>query len=340
VPSLYANPDTNNYTRIISSIISLNTPYAGIKGSINACPYDKVVVYSPHPPHQDIVDSRGNDVVTVVPGSRRYIAQTRSAHRRKWLYAHSASIDVALGHRCTRVQVLWDPAYLSMPKTRITLSIAASSLTPEKSLFVIGSIIPLQRARVGFVERKIDIAGIPVDDVIRQVQLKNGRELRAYTKTTTTYYCGSRRSDCSIICYDTGARQGLAPGLYTRLEARQRLRPGERPAVAEFARGSWIPRYRAFNNVMIADAQVFQRLHWKTRKAFTRKGLHQGLRDYQNEHGARDTIRLKRRLLKPFAELMDAWDDLLADWSALDDPIADPINQGDKIIDVQTTSAV
>ena len=302
-----------NNKGILSSVLTSNSTHAGLPKSINSIPYDKVTIYSCSLPRACIVRGIDNEMVRIV--SRRYIPHEWSREHNRCRYAHSASVDVVIGTRSCRAFVSWDPNYRRMPMTRINLSIAAAALTPAELLQAVDSIIPAQCARVGCVECKLDLAGIGAGDAMRMLYLKNGRDMRRYGEPAT-YYCGSSKSPRQFICYDKGAERGLDEGQYTRIEMRQRIDGAQRPTVEQFARGEWSHRHHPFEHVRVADDEAFQRLHPLTRKAFIRKGLHKGLRDYQRRNGVSKAGRMKKDLLKPFTELMDAWDALRAAWHA------------------------
>ena len=300
-----------NNKGILSSVLTSNSTHAGLPKSINSIPYDKVTIYSCSLPRACIVRGIDNEMVRIV--SRRYIPHEWSREHNRCRYAHSASVDVVIGTRSCRAFVSWDPNYRRMPMTRINLSIAAAALTPAELLQAVDSIIPVQCARVGCVECKLDLAGIGAGNAVRMLYLKHGREMRRYGEPAT-YYCGSSKSSRQFACYDKGAERGLDEGQYTRIEVRQRINGAQRPTVEQFARGDW--SHHPFGNIMVADEQELQRLHHLTRQAFSRKGLHQGLRDYQRRNGVSKAGRMKKDLLKPFTELMDAWDALRAAWHA------------------------
>jgi len=302
-----------NHKGILSSVLTPNNHHAGLPPSINSIPYDKVTIYSCSVPRAWIVRGIDNETVRIV--SHRYIPHEWSREHHRCLYAHSASANVIIGARSCRAFIAWDPNYRRMLMTRINLSIAASALTPADLLQVVDSIVPAQCARVGCVECKLDLQGIGAGDAMRMLYLKNGRDMRRYGEPAA-YYCGSSKSPRQFICYDKGAERGLDEGQYTRLEMRQRIENAQRPTVEQFARGEWSHRHHPFGNIRVADEQELQKLHPLTRKAFMRKGLHQGLRDYQRRHSVSRANRMKKDLLRPFTELMDAWDDLRAAWHA------------------------
>ena len=155
-----------------------NSTHAGLPKSINSIPYDKVTIYSCSLPRACIVRGIDNEMVRIV--SRRYIPHEWSREHNRCRYAHSASVDVVIGTRSCRAFVSWDPNYRRMPMTRINLSIAAAALTPAELLQAVDSIIPVQCARVGCVECKLDLAGIGAGNAVRMLYLKHGREMRRW----------------------------------------------------------------------------------------------------------------------------------------------------------------
>lgn len=66
-------PPAYNNGSIISSIVASNSACPpGLRG-INPIPYDKIIIYSGHQPHDDIVNGVDNAIVRAKPRSRRYI---------------------------------------------------------------------------------------------------------------------------------------------------------------------------------------------------------------------------------------------------------------------------